>query len=221
MVAAPELTLVGLHASADTRVGATRLNVAVWEDPLRVAVTAAVWVVVMVPRLAANVVDVLVAGTVTDAGTVSAVLLIESPIALPPLGAGWVRVTVQVVAAPALTLVGLQARPDTRVGATMLRAVVCKEPFKVALTEAVWVVVNVPAVAMKVAEVAPAGTLTAAGTESTALLSDSVTGVLAEAARFRFSVQVVEAPDDKEPGLQLKVVKVSGKTVTVPPVAVV
>ena len=84
---APELTLVGLQASADTRVEAARLTVVVWEEPLRVAVMVAVWLVVMVPRLAVKVVEVPPAGTVTEAGTVSAVLLLESATALPPVGA--------------------------------------------------------------------------------------------------------------------------------------
>jgi hypothetical protein len=47
----------------------------------------AVWLVVMVPRLAVKVVEVVVAGTVTDAGTVSAALLLDSASALPPVGA--------------------------------------------------------------------------------------------------------------------------------------
>jgi hypothetical protein len=84
LAAAPELTLVGLQASAETRVGATRLKVALWDEPLRLAVTVAVCVVVMVPRLAVKVAEVLLAGTVTDAGTVNAVLLLESPTVLPP-----------------------------------------------------------------------------------------------------------------------------------------
>jgi hypothetical protein len=78
------LTLVGLQATTETRVGATRLRVALCELPLRMAVTVAVCVVVMVPRLAVKVAEVLLAGTVTDAGTVSAVLLLESPTVLPP-----------------------------------------------------------------------------------------------------------------------------------------
>jgi hypothetical protein len=61
--------------------------VVVWEAPLRVAVMVAVWLVVMVPRLAVKVVEVVVAGTVTDAGTVSAALLLDSASALPPVGA--------------------------------------------------------------------------------------------------------------------------------------
>ena len=78
------MTLVGLQATTETRVGATRLRVALCELPLRMAVTVAVCVVVMVPRLAVKVAEVLLAGTVTDAGTVSAVLLLESPTVLPP-----------------------------------------------------------------------------------------------------------------------------------------
>ena len=84
VVDAPEFTLVGLQAKAETRVEATRLKLAVWETPFKVAVTVAVWLVVIVPRLALKVVDVLVARTVTDAGTVSAVLLLETPTVLPP-----------------------------------------------------------------------------------------------------------------------------------------
>ncbi len=84
VVEEPEFTLVGLHARAETKVGATRLRMAVWEEPLRVAVSVPVWVVVMAPRLAVKVADRLPAGTVTEAGTVSAALLLESPTALPP-----------------------------------------------------------------------------------------------------------------------------------------
>ena len=87
MVEEPEFTLVGLQTSADTRVGATRLKVAIWDEPLRLAVTVAVCVVVMAPRLAVKVAKVLLAGTVTDAGTVNAGLLLESPTMLPPDGA--------------------------------------------------------------------------------------------------------------------------------------
>ena len=126
----------------------------------------------------------------------------------------------QVADAPELTLVGLQASADTRVEATRLTVVVWEEPFKVALTVALWLVVKAPAVAVKVAEVAPAGTVTDAGIVSRALLSDSVTVLPAETASFKLAVQVMEAPEATVPGLQLKDVKLSGTTVIVPPVAV-
>jgi len=43
--------------------------------------------VVIVPTVAAKVVEALLTGTVTDAGTVSKALLLESATAVPPLGA--------------------------------------------------------------------------------------------------------------------------------------
>jgi hypothetical protein len=87
VVDAPEFTLVGLQARAETNMGAARLKVVLWEARFRVAVMVADRVVVIVPTVAVKVVEVLLAGTVTDAGTVSAVLLLESATALPPVGA--------------------------------------------------------------------------------------------------------------------------------------
>jgi hypothetical protein len=82
-----ESIVMGLQARADTSTGATRLKVALWEAPFRVAVMVADWAVVIVPTVALKVIEALFAGTVTDTGTVSAALLLESPTVLPPLGA--------------------------------------------------------------------------------------------------------------------------------------
>ena len=87
MVEAPEFTLVGLQARVETSVGAIRLKFAVWEEPLRLAVMVADWLVVMVPTVALKVAEVLLAGTATDADTGSAVLLLASATVLPPVGA--------------------------------------------------------------------------------------------------------------------------------------
>ena len=87
VVDAPEFTLLGLQVREETSMGATRVKLAVWEAPFRAAVTVAGWVAVIVPAVAAKVVEALLAGTVTEAGTVSAVLLLESATALPPVGA--------------------------------------------------------------------------------------------------------------------------------------
>ncbi len=128
----------------------------------------------------------------------------------------------QVVDAPELTLVGLQASAETRVGATKLTVAVWEEPpLRLEITVADWFVVMVPAVAMKVAELAPADTVTDVGTVSTALLSDTVTATGEETASLKLTVQLVEAPEAKVPGLQLSDATLSGNAVIVPPVAVV
>ena len=131
--------------------------------------------VVRVPAVAVKVPEVALAATVTEAGTVSRELLSASATTLPPVGAAWFRVTVQVVAAPELTLVGLQVSAVTSMGATRVRLVDCVEAFKVAVTVAGWVVVRVPAVAAKVAEVALAATGTEVGTVNEGLLSEIAT----------------------------------------------
>jgi len=60
------------------------------------------------PAVAVNVADVAPANTVTDAGTVNALLLEESVTVAFPLGAGAESVTVQVDFAPAASVVGEQ-----------------------------------------------------------------------------------------------------------------
>ena len=83
----------------------------------------------------------------------------------------------QVVAAPEFTLVGLQASAVTSMAATSVRRVDCVEVFKVAVMVAFWVVVRVPAVAVKAADVAPAATVTEAGTVRDESLSETATTV--------------------------------------------
>jgi hypothetical protein len=64
--------------------------------------------------VALKVAVVTPAATVTDAGTVSRVLLLASVALEPPVGAVWVSVTVHVLIALWLRLVGLQVTPETR-----------------------------------------------------------------------------------------------------------
>lgn len=79
--------LAGLQARAVTTVGATRLNVTACELLPSVAVTVADWLVASVAVVALNVAVVEAAATVTDAGTVKAVLVFVSVMELPPVGA--------------------------------------------------------------------------------------------------------------------------------------
>ena len=79
--------LVGLQASEDTVTGGTRVIVALADVLLYVAVTVAVWPLLIVVVVALNVAVVAPAGTVTDVGVVSAALLFETVTVAPPAGA--------------------------------------------------------------------------------------------------------------------------------------
>ena len=69
--------------------------------------------------VALKVADMAVAATVTDAGTVSVALVLVRVTIAPPVGAAWVKVTMQVLEAFGPRLVGLQASEETNT-ATML-----------------------------------------------------------------------------------------------------
>ena len=85
--------------------------------------------------VALNVAVVAPAATVTDAGTVSEVLLLVSATLDPPAGAVWVSVTVHVPAALCPRLAG-HASVDTSTGATRLTVAVCELLPRVAVTAA-------------------------------------------------------------------------------------
>jgi hypothetical protein len=77
------------------------------------------------------------AATVTEAGTVSKVLLLASVTAEPPVGAAWVSVTVQVLTALCPRLVGVQPNVETTTGAMRLIEAVCELLPSEAVTVAV------------------------------------------------------------------------------------
>ncbi len=74
--------------------------------------------------------------------------------------------------------------------------------------------VTVPAVAAKVALVAPAETATVAGTVRLVLLLPSATAVLEGADWFRLTVQVLALPDDRLEGLHCREARASGVRVS-------
>src|SRR5690349_8137006 len=75
----------------------------------------------MVPAVAENVALVAPAGTVTDPGTVISALLLESVATIPPAGAAWLRVTVQVEELPVASEEGLQFTLLIPVGSATVR----------------------------------------------------------------------------------------------------
>jgi hypothetical protein len=154
--------------------------------------------------VALNVAVVAPAVTVTDVGTVSEVLLVASVTLDPPARAIWVSVTVQVLTALCPRLVGPQATLEISTGANRPIVAVCELLPEVAVTAALWLLaIEADAVALKVAVVAPAATVTAPGTVSKPLLLASVTlDPPARAIWVSVTVQVLTALCPRLVGLQ-------------------
>ena len=83
----------------------------------------------MVAVVALKVAVVAAAATVTDAGTVRVELVLVKVTEAPPVGAAWVRVTVQVLEEFGPRLVGLQASEETSTGATRLMVALAELPL--------------------------------------------------------------------------------------------
>ena len=85
--------------------------------------------------VALNVAAVDPAATITDVGTVNVALVFVSATVLPPVGAAWFSVTVQLLAPLGPRAVGSHASPVTTVGASRLM-VICALLPNVAVTVA-------------------------------------------------------------------------------------
>src|SRR6266481_1220698 len=113
------------------------------------------------------------AATVTLAGTVAAAVLgLERGRAAPPLAAGPLRVTVPVEGDPPVTLMGLSAIADSVAepgGATLSEAILVRPAYIAEMVTAVELVTAL-VLTVNVALVAPAETVTLAGTVAAAVL---------------------------------------------------
>jgi len=74
----------------------------------------------MAPVVALKVLETAAAATVTDAGTVSVALVLVRVTVAPPVGAAWVKVTVQLLEELGPRLAGLQTSEETSTGAARL-----------------------------------------------------------------------------------------------------
>jgi hypothetical protein len=154
------------------------VRLVVTQEPPRFALTIAVCNVLnFLSAVAVKVAVVLPDPTIVEPGTISQELSSEIDNAVPPEGAGSESTTVQVLELPAEIELGEHASEDTVVAALRDREAVCDEVPSVAVTVAVWLEVMVPAVAVKVALLTPAATVTEAGVVSEALLSEIVSAV--------------------------------------------
>jgi len=214
----PPTTLVGLTVTADKLggggVGLT-VSTAVGEAPPKVPeiVTgvATVTAVVVMEKLALSA----PAATVTLAGTLATVALVLDKVTMaPPVGAAAVNVTVPVLPVPPTTLAGLTVTED-KVGAAgtglTVSTAVRVTPPKVPEIDNAVVAVTLVVVIEKVALVAPAATVTLAGTVATAVfaLLRPTTAPPAGAPAVSVTVPCDELPPTTEVGDTLTVDKLA------------
>jgi hypothetical protein len=108
VVLAAEVRVAELQPRPVTKVGATRLSGKLAEVPAEEAVIVAVLSTVIAEAVAEKATEEEPAGTVREAGTDSAVLLLERVTTVPPAGAGWLMVRVQELALLEVRELGLQ-----------------------------------------------------------------------------------------------------------------
>jgi hypothetical protein len=178
---------VAVTVSVAVCAGGVTVRVAVRVNPPALAVIVTGVDVVTVFVAIANVVLVAPCATDTLAGTVAAaVLLLDSETAKPPAGAADVRVSVPCEEVPPVTLVGFTDTAESAAGAdggvtvsVALRVAPPNAPVMVAGVE----VVTDTVLTVNVTLVAPATTVTLAGTVAAlVLLLDSVTTAPPDAA---------------------------------------
>ncbi len=132
----PGTTLVGLHAS-DERFGlASKDRVVVTDDAPMEALIMADPAEATVPAAAVNEEVAAVAGTVTDAGTVTEALLEFRDTVVPPVGAGLESVTVQGVVTLEARLEAVHCSEDTVIGAVRVNVALCELIPRLAVTDA-------------------------------------------------------------------------------------
>jgi len=148
-----------------------------------------------VPAVAVKVARFCPAVTTTDAGTVSAGLLLVSETVAPPVGANVFNVIVPTTVPPAFTDGLAKVTEFNRAVLTVIAAVSVSNPAAVAVTVARVSAATFSEVTSTLAEVAPCGTTIEAGAGKAALLLESVTVVPPTgAAEVRVTFKLALAP---------------------------
>jgi hypothetical protein len=150
--------------------------------------------------------------TVTLPGSATLALLSDSVTVKPPLGAVSLSVTVQADVPGALTFAGIQDKALRTVAAFKLTEAVAVWPLQLAVTVAVWSLLNVPAVAVNVPLLDPVPIVMLAGTLNRPRLLDKATVAAPVAALVRVTVQVALCPVTRVPGVQFSPDNCTGAT---------
>ena len=171
----PPLTMVGFRVSEEsvTVAGGVMVREACTELLPRVAVITAVVVVVTDVVVTVNEAVVAPAVTVTLPGTLAEELLLAKLTTVPPAGAALLKVTVPRDALPPRTLLGFNVSEETvtvDAGVMVMEAWAVLLPRAAVITTAVLLRTPDLVRTVKVALVAPAGTVTLAGTRANELL---------------------------------------------------
>lgn len=158
------------------------------------------------------------AATVTLAGTVATVVVpLDIVTTTPPAGAATDNVTVATEFVPPLTDVGFNVNVDTVIDGLTVRIAVLDTPLYVAVIVVVTAAVSAFPVMTKVAEVAPAGTVTLTGTVAAVVLLDTsvTTAPPTGAADVNVTVPVLVTAPYMDDGLSVTVESAGGGGVTV------
>src|SRR5262249_19919020 len=125
-------------------------------------------------------------------------------------------VTVQLEVLPEAIVLGEHDTPETAGVSGVTVTVVVAVPFSVAVSVTVWLLPTVPALAVKLAVLAPAVTVTDAGTVSAPLFEESPTvDPPVTAGRDSVTLQLVVPPETTELGAHDKPETAGGGAVTV------
>lgn len=223
MVGLPPATFAGAKVRV-SGVGAVTATVLVLVTPFAAAVTVTFAFSATGRDVSSKVAVVAPAGTVTVAGTVPRLALLEVRFTTkPPVGATLLSVTVPVALLPPTTEAGANVR-SVNAGALIARFAVPDLPLAVAVIVAVTGAATPVVVTVKVPVVAPAATVTVAGTVAAALFDARLTvKPPVGAAPVRVTVPVDVAPPRTDVGLSETAETPAGVTVrfalAVPPLA--
>jgi hypothetical protein len=171
------------------------------EGPLYVAVRVAVTLLATGELITEKEPELAPAGMLMLAGTEALAVLLERVIAIPPVGAGADKNTLQVLDVPPVTDVGVQISEDTTIG-WMVIVAPADAPLKVAVMVATVTLDTCGAAIVNDPEIDPAGTVRIVGIAAKAVFPERVTAAPpAGAGPDKTTVHVLEAPLVTVPGV--------------------